>query len=418
MRSSKARTMALAAATAMGIGGTASLSHAQVKDCNDPSLPNPIYVYGSSAVKPLIAALGNSLWSQSVTIVYVDKGGSCDGVNAIVNGNLVSGTGLYYPGTLDDAGAPTVANCNIPISDGGTGGQPVDIGVSDVWAESCPNVTPDYSKVGDFFGPNQIMTFVVPQKVTAYKNISGEAAYFVMGKPASGKIVGPWKDSTKLAVRNARSGTQTMIGKAIGLDASLWIGKDAGSSGGVETAMRSANDTDPDPSQYLGILSTTESERDRAFVTVLAFQELGKKCAFWPNSSLTAFDKTNVRNGDYPIFGPLHLMTKVGSQGGDPTNPVVKQIINYFTGKADPPGGKTQLIDLEIKNYTVPQCAMRVKRGTEMGPLTAYTPDLPCHCYFEKMAIGTAPSSCKTCTMDAECTGANMVCGYGYCEAK
>ena len=90
MRSIKAHSLALAAATVMGIGGTASLSQDQVKDCNDPSLPNPIYVYGSSAVKPLIAALGNSLWSQSITIVYVDKGGSCNGVNAIVNGNLVA----------------------------------------------------------------------------------------------------------------------------------------------------------------------------------------------------------------------------------------------------------------------------------------------------------------------------------------
>jgi hypothetical protein len=255
MRSIQARSLALAAATAMGIGGTASLSQAQVKDCNDPSLPNPIYVYGSSAVKPLIASLGNSLWSQSITIVYVDKGGSCDGVNAMVNGNLVSGTGLYYPGTVNDAGAPTVANCNIPIPDGGTGGMPVDIGVSDVWADSCPNVSPDYSKVGDFYGPNQVMTFVVPFKSTKV-NISAEAAYFVMGKPASGKIVDPWRDSTKLAIRNQRSGTHTKLGRAIGLDASLWLGKDGGSSGGVETAIKSANDTDPNPDSYLGIPPT------------------------------------------------------------------------------------------------------------------------------------------------------------------
>ena len=124
--------------------------------------------------------------------------------------------------------------------------------------------------------------------------------------------------------------------------------------------------------------------------------------ALWPDTSLTSFDKINVRRGDYTIFGPLHLLAKVSSMGGDPTNPVVKLIMNYFTGKADPPGGKTQLIDLEIKNYTVPQCAMYVKRSTEMGPLTPYTPDVPCHCYFEKKATGTAPSSCKSCVTDAD----------------
>jgi hypothetical protein len=208
-----------------------------------------------------------------------------------------------------------------------------------------------------------------------------------------------------------------MLGRAIHLDAALWLGKDAGSSGGVETALQAANDS-ASPQNYLGILSTGEADRDRSFVKVLAFQDLGKKCAFWPDSSLTTFDKVNVRNGDYPVFGPLHLLARVASMGGDPTNAVVKLIINYFTGKADPPGGKTQLIDLEIKNYTVPQCAMRVKRSTEMGPLSPYTADVPCHCYFEQKATGAAPSTCKTCTSDADCTGTNMVCGYGYCEAK
>jgi hypothetical protein len=209
-----------------------------------------------------------------------------------------------------------------------------------------------------------------------------------------------------------------MIGKAIQLDGALWLGKDAGSSGGVENILRDANNSSPSPQTFLGILSTGEADRDRSFLKVLAFQEMGKKCSFWPDSSLTTFDKINVRKGDYPIFGPLHLLTKVSSQGGDPVDPTVKKIMDYFTGKADPPGGKTQLIDLQIKNYAVPQCAMQVKRTTEMGPLSPYKPETPCGCYFEQMATGTAPTSCKTCTTAADCTGANMVCGYGYCEAK
>jgi ABC-type phosphate transport system substrate-binding protein len=417
MSSTKVPRIAFACAIATGMTAAANASFAQTKDCNDPSLPNPIYVYGSSAVKPLIAALGKSLWSQNITIVYVDKGGSCDGVNAIVNGALVSGTGLYYPGTTDDAGAPAVANCNIPITDGGLGGQPVDMGVSDVWAESCPMTTVDYSKVGDFHGPNQVMAFVVPQKATAYRNISAEAAYFVMGKPASAKVVAPWTDATSIAVRNQKSGTQTMLGRAIHLDASLWLAKDSGSSGGVETALKAANDG-ANPERFLGILSTGEADRDRSFLKVLAFQDMGKKCAYWPDSSLTTFDKANVRSGDYPVFGPLHLLARVSAQGGSPTNPTVKRIIDYFVGNVDPPEGKTQLIDLEIANYTVPQCAMRVRRTTEMGPLSAFTPDTPCGCYFELKATGSAPATCKTCTTNSDCTGANMVCGYGYCEAK
>jgi ABC-type phosphate transport system substrate-binding protein len=410
----KAR-VALAVLAAAGV--TAAATNSYALDCNDPSLKSPVYVYGSSAVKPLIAALGSSLFSQNITVIYVDKGGSCDGVNAIVKGNLVSGVGLYYPGGTDDAGAPIVANCDIPVPDAGVGGLPVDIGVSDVWPESCPNVTVDYNTVGEFHGPNQVMTFVVPQKAAAMvKNISGEAAYFVMGQPDNGKTIAPWTDKNKLQIRSASSGTQTMLGKAIHLDATLWHGTNAGSSGGVVTAIQTANDTDPSPQNWLGIVSTGEADVNRKSMTVLGYQEIGKKCAFWPDSSLTSFDKINVRKGDYAVFGPLHILTKVASMGGDPTNATVQKIVHYFLGTEDPPGGKTQLLDLEIDNHTVPQCAMQVQRTTEMGPLTAFKPDKPCGCYFEKR-LGT--TTCATCQSDSDCGDAgNKICSYGYCEAK
>jgi hypothetical protein len=95
-------------------------------------------------------------------------------------------------------------------------------------------------------------------------------------------------------------------------------------------------------------------------------------------------------------------------------------IISYFAGTSDPPGGPTQLIDLEIANYTVPQCAMKVKRTSEMGDLASFKPDKPCGCYFAaKVPGGAAPASCKVCTPTGnECTAATQICSYGYCEAK
>jgi hypothetical protein len=152
---------------------------------------------------------------------------------------------------------------------------------------------------------------------------------------------------------------------------------------------------------------------------VLGFQDFGQKCAYWPDSSLTTFDKKWVRTGQYPIWGPLHMLAKVPSAGGDPSNPLVKKIIGYFNGTEPPPGDTNLVIDLEIKSHTIPQCAMKVKRTTELGPYAAYTDPKPCGCYFDFKATGSAPATCKTCADDSGCGDAgNMTCSYGYCEAK
>jgi hypothetical protein len=208
-----------------------------------------------------------------------------------------------------------------------------------------------------------------------------------------------------------------MIGKAISLDAASWFGSDKGSSGGVVSFIGDTGQKDPTPAKFLGIVSTGEADANRSTMKVLAFQPLGKKAAVWPDSSLTAFDKVNVRSGAYPIFGPLHLLSK--STAGTPVNADAAKVISYFTGTADPPGGPTQLIDLEIANYTVPQCAMQVKRTSEMGDLAPYTPTKPCGCYFQaKVPGGCAPTAtCKPCAAATDCS-ATQQCSYGYCEAK
>jgi hypothetical protein len=78
------------------------------------------------------------------------------------------------------------------------------------------------------------------------------------------------------------------------------------------------------------------------------------------------------------------------------------------------------IIDLEIANHTVPQCAMKVRRTRELGPYSPSNDPNPCGCYFDAhIPGGTAPASCKTCTTTPECGDAgNMICSYGYCEAK
>jgi ABC-type phosphate transport system substrate-binding protein len=392
---------------------------ASAAPCGD--LPSPVYITGSSAVQPLLAGLASALSNATppITIIY-QKGGSCVGVNAVVKAQPITGTGTYWPGTVSDAGAAISATCDLPAGGDAGAGQAVDIGASDVFATSCPNVAAadvTAASIGDFWGPNQVMTFVVPKNAQGQLNISAEAAYLTFGKASGAKVVAPWTSGTSLAIRNASSGTQTMLGKAIRLDAASWVGVDEASSQGVETAIKQANDTSTTPAQWLGILSTGEADRDRSFAKVLAFQPFGSACAFWPDTSLTSFDKKNVRAGLYPVFGPLHLLTKVDGTGAA-TGAVAKKIVEYFTGAQTPPAGEAQLIDLEIANYTVPQCAMTVSRTSEMGTLTSYKPAKACGCYFDaKVPGGSAPASCVACPAGT-CADATKTCNYGYCEAK
>jgi hypothetical protein len=401
----------LALAGLSAIGATVVTSNAMAVNCN--TLTKPVYVTGSSAVEVFMTALGASLYPSGTTIVY-QKQGSCNGVYAMVKNTPISGTAKYYP-SVDDAGMPVSADCDIPVDEAGTGGQPVDLGVSDVFPESCPGGAADANTVGDFWGPNQVMVFVAPQKATQQVNISAEAAYFIMGQPKTGKTVTPWIDWTKLYIRNASSGTQTMLAAAIHLAAGSWIGTDSGSATGVETNVKNANMSDPNPQSVLGIVSTGESDRDRDSMKVLAFQDFGKKCAYWPDSSLTSFDKKWVRSGEYPIWGPLHMLAKVASKGAKPTNPDVAKIIGYFDGSVPPPAGKNQIIDVEIATHTVPQCAMSVKRSAELGPYASYTDTNPCNCYFDFKATGS--TTCKACPNGQGDCGDDTVCSYGYCEA-
>jgi hypothetical protein len=81
---------------------------------------------------------------------------------------------------------------------------------------------------------------------------------------------------------------------------------------------------------------------------------------------------------------------------------------------ATPPSGLDPLGLIAGKGL-VPICAMNVERGAEGGPLTTYQSADPCGCAYEA-AVGTAPSSCVTCTSAANCAGGQQ-CRHGYCEA-
>jgi ABC-type phosphate transport system substrate-binding protein len=377
-----------------------------------------LYVTGSSAVEPFLKELAARL--STVTVVY-QKPGSCVGVNAVNTATPADLTGTAFTYSVDPSDATKVVttSCDVPA------GVKPDIGVSDVFATTCIGVTSLSSDVGDYYGPNQIMTFVVPG-ASSQTVISSDAAYLLWGFGIGGEVA-PWTvDENLLFRRSEASGTQSMLSAAINafntqtLPANKWKGIGADPTtmkafGSGDVLAKVAGSTNPEAT--IGILATDVADKNRAGmnpVKILAYQHSQQLAGYWPDSKPTALDKINVRDGHYPVWGPLHFFAKKDSTG-KPVNAAAKTFIGYFTGEVATPAG-VDLVALESKTFDVPQCAMYVTRSSELGDYSDYNPTDPCHCAFEKAATGT--TSCKACTSDTECGDATKKCSHGYCEAK
>jgi hypothetical protein len=312
----------------------------------------------------------------------------------------ITGTGTIW----DTSGTEISGGCSLSLA-----GDKVDIGISDVFAESCSATVP--AGVKDFQGPIQAMTFVVPSASTQ-TSISAEAAYLIMGLGTAGDVA-PWTDQTQVQVRSSTSGTQQMIATAIKVPAAKWLGVSNSGSGGVITALAAAA-TAGNAEKALGIVATDVADKNRTSVKILAYQSYDQTCGYWPDSTVNSYDKQSVRDGHYMIWGPLHMFARVVNGQIEDSN--AKKIVDYLSGAVNPTG--FDLIELEAKSGVVPQCAMRVTRNEEVGPLASFMPEKSCECRFVEAATGTAPATCKKCATSTDCPSSAPVCNYTYCEVK
>jgi hypothetical protein len=189
--------------------------------------------------------------------------------------------------------------------------------------------------------------------------------------------------------------------------ADKWWGTDRGSADGVRKNMKLLLDGET-AEQAIGILSTDITDEERSNLRVLAFQARGQTCGFLPDSTPFAEDKQNVRDGHYPIWGPVHFFTR--TENGLPTAASGALVSRFAAAKLD-----QELLQVIIERHLVPKCAMKVKRTTEMGPLSSYKTESACGCFFDKVANGA--TTCKACAGPGDCPSATPACNYGYCEA-
>jgi hypothetical protein len=383
----------------------------------DAGVPPVLYVEGANAVGPFIAPLQQALSvdPNPINVIYIGDGG-CVGAGNFFNDKSISSSPapIYYA-------AQTAYTCELPSTGGPAGGPPVtDLAASDVYAPSCGNLPGGVlpSNIADFLGPIQPMAFVVP-KGSMQLSISAEAAYFVFGF-GSDSGLSPWTVNSSIYRRNANSAVQALLAIAIGVPLPVWAGVDATKlslnvTAGVTGAAAVINglETDSNPEQAIGILADTNIDATTAsHINILAYQDSGQSCGYYPDSTATSHDKGNVRDGHYPLWGPIHFFTYVDANGV-PVNPNVARFLSYVTGTAVAPGG-VDLIQIDAQNNLVPLCAMRVTRSVELGPLASYAPAASCGCYYDYQAIGQ--STCPSCTKQSDCPASAPVCNLSYSE--
>jgi hypothetical protein len=412
----------------LGAGGTpaaggAGGSAGTARECADlASKGTLVYVTGSSAAKPFLQQIAQQLAGSGIYLIYTSTG-SCVGVDAIVNGTPMTTGPSPAPAaaaTYWDSSSSTGVSCDLPA-----GGVPADIGASDVFVQSCAGfelTDLDSRQIRDAHGPIQTMTFAVPAN-SSYSEISAQAAYFVFGFGKDGGVLDPsgttpiWNDESQIFVRSPSSGTQAMLAAAIGVPAAAWRGKPHKSSDEVAADLQAAGQNQVSANQALGILAADyiDSKNLRAQLRVLAFQDSAQSCAVYPDSTASAHDKQNVRDGHYPIWGPLHLLLKV-DRFGNPLNAsnrqAVTDIVGYLSGTKVLPNG-VQLLDVYAQSGLIPECAMRVTRSKDGGNILPNLPASPCSCVFEAKATGR--TSCTPCKVQGDCKS-SQTCSQGYCE--
>jgi hypothetical protein len=177
-----------------------------------------------------------------------------------------------------------------------------------------------------------------------------------------------------------------------------------------------------DPAQGIAVMPTTIIDppraANRAEVKALAFQAIKGRSAFFPDRKASSFEKQNVRDGHYPIWGYLHTIVKP-----DPVNttqPRVKaaqRLADILLGATATVGGK-DTVELQVKGGLVPRCAMKVARKDDHSPLTPWAAPEGCHCWFEKN-VPNGLLGCKECPdgKDASCGGIGK-CRRNVCEVQ
>jgi hypothetical protein len=393
---------------AAALACAASRAEAQTA-CSD--LPNPVYLQVGDTQEPLMKALGRKLRDEAepITLVYVTSG-SCTNVDALYNGTNITKNPSFVPSSADNGAWKTTdpaLSCTI-----GASGHAVDIANSALFVSSCnPDAPP--AGIGLFQGPVQGYGFVVPENSSQIA-LTAEEAYFAFGFGETGGAE-PWTDETSMYIRTVTKSTLLTLAATIQVPAAKWKGQAFDKSSEVLSALLAAGASPESAEKAIGLLGVELYDKNRDSVNMLAFRAFGQRYAYFPDSTRSAVDKRNIRDGHYVPWSPTVWLTQVDGSGV-PTSDSAKRVIDAILGNENATPLAFDPLDTVVGVGLVPDCAMGVTRAYEAGPLSLYAPEEPCGCYYDAKASGTSRADCTPCGDGAPC--ATGVCRHGYCEER
>ncbi|MGH7342686.1 MAG: hypothetical protein ACREKH_19550, partial [Candidatus Rokuibacteriota bacterium] len=131
-------------------------AHAQ--DCS--TLTNPIYIPGTTDIKPFLSLvapkLATATGADQMTLVYLATG-SCTAADYVLNDTDLTGTAVYWTGAYNPPpdNTPVEASCTFAA------GTKADLALSDVTVRTCTGADIP-SGIGEFSSMVQGFGFVVP----------------------------------------------------------------------------------------------------------------------------------------------------------------------------------------------------------------------------------------------------------------
>jgi len=434
----KTRIGPVASALALALAGLAHAGAAQAITCAEviaqKNLTHVIYGAGGSAITPTLAKVAYVLSQASPPIIvfYADPGAQT-GFEQFRDSK--AGTAAapfkYWLDAADvTAAAPPTCTATDTIA-----GQAIDFGTTGGSLSLFGDTLPD--GVGQFTGPAQGVNVIVPKDSTE-TSISAQALFFVYGFGNADQLSGaanpiPWTDpayiiqrkSTSFVQQFIRGTIQTLGGTAANFPATFAgtltavhasDGKDS-NQGTVDSVVWAASQGHAQ--NAIGFTSGPTADKNRATVHTLAYQHTGQSAGYWPDSTPDAFDKINIRTGQYDLWDVNLFFARVTGSNAAATlaqieNADLRNFIGYFSGGVLPPED-ADVNRAIVETGSIPLCAMHVQRDGDFGALGCYAPAVPCGCYFE--SIATKAQTCDACTSDDQCSAAAPKCHFGFCEA-
>jgi hypothetical protein len=449
----KSRIRPAAAAAAVGLAGLVSSAAAQaaiptcadvVTSLNLGANPRVIYGGGGSAITPTLAKVALVL-SQATppTIVFYTDPGAQVGYD-LFRDNAGAGKGTTtspaFKYWLKAADLVTPQTCTATDL---VAGQGLDFGTTggnlSLFGESLP------AGVAQFAGPAQGVNLIVPKDSTE-ASISTEALYFVFGFGDATQYAGatqpiPWTNKAYIIQRKSTSFVQQFIRgtiQTLGGNAATFPADFKNASTQTATCSKALTDSNGGTVECLqaaaagghaqdaiGFTSGPTADQNRATVHTLAYQHTGQLAGYWPDSTSDAFDKINIRTGQYYLWDVNQFFARINGSNANATqeqitNPDVKRFIGYFSGYLPPPAD-ADVNRAIAETGSIPLCAMHVQRDGDFGALSCYAPPAPCDCYFE--SIATKSQTCDACNQPSDCNPVGTSdadarkCRNGFCEA-